>query len=334
LSARDTADMQTLLEVENLRTYFRTRDGVIKAVDDISFSVDEGSTLGIVGESGCGKSMTALSILQILPPPGKIESGTIRYNSKNGPVDIAKLNTRSREMQNIRGNEIGMIFQDPMTAFCPVYTIGDQIVEALVLHQGVSRKDARVRTIEALGKVGISAPAQRIDEYPHELSGGIRQRAMIAMALSCNPSLLLADEPTTSLDVTISAQIIRLLRDLQMELHMAIIIITHNLGVISEMANHVAVMYMGKVVEFSTLRNVFHAPKHPYTLGLLGSIPLINRGGKVDLVPIQGQIPDKDELIAGCIFSPRCPFRMGKCSELPPVKQLGDNHQVRCWLYD
>lgn len=325
-----------LLEVNGLKTYFHTEEGVVKAVDDVSFNLKRGETLGVVGESGCGKSITSLSIMQLVPrPKGKIESGLIEYygnDETEKPISILSLGPQSPEMRAIRGNEIAMIFQEPMTSLNPLYTIGNQIIEAVLLHQDVDKSAAREKAIEMLRLVGISAPEKRVDEYPHELSGGMRQRAMIAMALSCNPSLLIADEPTTALDVTIEAQILRLMKELQNELGMSIMIITHDLGVIGEMADRVIVMYAGKIVEKATTDDIFYNPKHPYTKGLLNSIPRIGR--KKRLVPIQGTVPSLYQLPKGCYFQPRCPEAKEICKrQEPPTLELGEEHSVKCWLF-
>ncbi|MFQ6033378.1 MAG: ABC transporter ATP-binding protein, partial [Candidatus Bipolaricaulia bacterium] len=310
---------ETLIELNNLKTYFYTEDGVVHAVDGVNFSIGRQKTLGVVGESGCGKSVTGLSIMGLVPmPPGKIVEGEILYHRNGNIVDITKLNPKGKEIRSIRGNEIAMIFQEPMTSLNPVYTIGNQIMEAIILHQKVHKKEARVRAIQMLEAVGIPSPEQRVDEYPHQLSGGMRQRAMIAMALSCNPSLLIADEPTTALDVTIQAQILELMKKLQEEFRMAIMMITHNLGVVAETSDDVVVMYMGKVVEQSDVRRVFHNSKHPYTQGLMKSIPsLVKR--KERLEPIKGVVPDPYDLPPGCVFNPRCPYAMEICvKEEPP----------------
>ena len=292
--------MATLLEVRDLRTQFRTDDGIARAVDGVSFSLDRGRTLGIVGESGCGKSVTSLSIMRLIPdPPGEIVSGEIRFDGRD------LLGLPEREMRKVRGNEISMIFQEPMTSLNPVFTCGSQIEEAIVLHQGVSTGEARNRAIEMLRLVGIPSPEQRVDEYPHQLSGGMRQRVMIAMALSCNPSLLIADEPTTALDVTIQAQILELLNRLQEELEMAVILITHDLGVIAGVADDVAVMYAGQIVEFGDVESIFENPRHPYTKGLLRSIPQMGR--RVDrLHTIAGTVPSATRFPSHCRFADRC----------------------------
>jgi oligopeptide/dipeptide ABC transporter ATP-binding protein len=327
-------EKRVILEVEDLKTYFHTRDGVVKAVDGISFSIHNGEVLGIVGESGCGKSVTAHSILQLVSPLGKISGGHIYYYRNGSRTDIASLSPRDAKIRAIRGNEIAMIFQEPMTSLSPVYTIGNQISEAILLHQDVNKAEARKRTIELLDRVGISAPTQRYDQYPHQLSGGMCQRAMIAMALSCNPSLLIADEPTTALDVTIQAQILTLLRDLQSEFHMAILLITHDLGVVAEMVDTVAVMYLGQIVEHTDIHSLFHAPKHPYTVSLLNSTPVIQAGDRQRLATISGSVPNALLVPKACRFASRCPYRFAKCDAEPPVTQVDDNHRVQCWLYE
>jgi oligopeptide/dipeptide ABC transporter ATP-binding protein len=325
--------MATLIEVKDLKTYFYTEDGVVRAVDGITFTIEQQKTLGIVGESGCGKSVTALSVMGLVPmPPGKIVEGEILYHRDGNVTNLTKLNPKGKEYRSIRGNEIAMIFQEPMTSLNPVYTIGNQIMEAIILHQKVNKKEARKRAIEALEEVGIPLPEQRVDEYPHQLSGGMRQRAMIAMALSCNPSLLIADEPTTALDVTIQAQILELIKDLQKRFKMSLMIITHNLGVIAEMADDVVVMYMGKAVEEADVRSTFHDPLHPYTQGLMNSIPSLAER-KERLVPIKGVVPDPYDLPQGCVFAPRCPKVMTVCEKDPPWIEVKPKHWARCWLY-
>jgi oligopeptide/dipeptide ABC transporter ATP-binding protein len=326
---------QPLLEISGLSTIFPTDDGIVRAVNDVSFSIARGQTLGVVGESGCGKSVTGLSILQLVPSPGRIEAGKILYYRKSepAPIDIAAQSSRGELMRSIRGNEIAMIFQEPMTSLNPVYTIGSQIAEAVTLHQRVSKKEARNRAIEMLAKVGIPGPRQRIDEYPHQLSGGMRQRAMIAMALCCNPSLLIADEPTTALDVTIQAQALDLMRALQEEMGMAIMMITHDLGVIAEMAGEVVVMYAGRVVEKGSLEDIFYNPLHPYTRGLLASIPVLGKRTKNPLRPIPGTVPHPLALPKGCSFRSRCSERLPICAEMPELKTIEPGHAVRCWLH-
>ncbi len=321
-----------LLRVSGLQTQFTTEAGLIRAVDGVDFDLDRGETLGIVGESGCGKSVTALSVMQLVQAPrGRIAGGRIELFRSGAPVDITALDPQSAEMRAIRGREIAMIFQEPMTSLNPIFTIGEQIMEAVILHQGLDRKQARERAIGMLERVGLSSPAQQVDEYPHQLSGGMRQRVMIAMALSCDPSLLIADEPTTALDVTIAAQILELMKGLQASSGMSIVMITHNLGVIGEMCRRVLVMYLGKVVEEGTTDDIFYQPKHPYTQGLLRSIPQI--GLKQRLSPISGTVPSMADLPAGCAFAPRCPHVMPVCGEPPPMLELGTGHRARCWLY-
>lgn len=294
--------MSKLLEVKNLKTYFYTDDGIAKAVDDVSYDIDRGETLGLVGESGCGKSVSALSIMRLIPdPPGRIVGGEILFKGK----DIVKMS--EEEIEDMRGNDIAMIFQEPMTSLNPVFTCGDQIDEAVMLHQKVSKEEAKKRSIEMLRLVGIPAPEQRYREYPHQLSGGLRQRVMIAMALSCNPEILIADEPTTALDVTVQAQILELIKKLQDELGMGVIMITHDLGVIAEVTNRVAVMYASKVVEYSTSEEIFYNPKHPYTLGLLSSIPKLNKGQQ-RLATIEGNVPAATNYPKGCHFCTRCKY--------------------------
>jgi len=324
---------ETLIEVRDLKTYFYTEDGVVRAVDGVSFQLERQKTLGIVGESGCGKSQTALSIMGLVPmPPGKIISGQVIYHRNGNEIDLTKLDPKGKEYRSIRGNEIAMIFQEPMTSLNPVYTIGNQIMEAIMLHQRVNRREARERAIEMLRQVGIPMPEQRIDEYPHQLSGGMRQRAMIAMALSCNPQLLIADEPTTALDVTIQAQILELIKGLQEQYRMSLMMITHNLGVIAETSDDVVVMYMGKVVEYAPVEAIFHNPKHPYTQGLMESIPALTKK-KERLKPIKGVVPDPYNVPKGCPFKTRCPYVMDICNEMPPLEETDPGQKVACWLY-
>ena len=326
-----------LLSVKNLRTNFFQDEGVTKAVDGASFDVSPGKTLGIVGESGCGKSVTAQSILRIVDRPGKIVDGEIVLTRENGSqTDLVKLDANGREMRSIRGGDIGLVFQEPMTSFSPVHTVGTQLMEAVVLHTGVNAKEARRRGIEALRSVGIPKPERRIDEYSFELSGGLRQRAMIAVALSCDPRLLIADEPTTALDVTTQAQILDLLRKLQQDLGMAIMLITHNLGVVAEMADDVVVMYLGRVVEQGNVDDIFHDPKHPYTKALLQSIPSIDSVPRQKLPTISGSIPHPFNRPKGCPFHPRCAsFMPGRCdAEEPQLKPIGEGRQVSCFLYE
>jgi peptide/nickel transport system ATP-binding protein len=324
-----------LLQIENLKTYFHTLDGTVRAVDGVSLEVKPGRTLGLVGESGCGKSVTAFSILRLLPKRiSQIVEGKILYYHNNGgsPIDMVKLDSDGELIRSIRGNDISMIFQEPLTSLSPVHTVGSQIAEAVELHQKVGKKAARERTIHMLEQVGIPSAAQRFDEYPNQFSGGMRQRAMIAMSLSCTPRLLIADEPTTALDVTIQAQILELMQSLQDKLGMAILIITHDLGVIAEMADDVAVMYMGKVVESGDVRTIFNRPLHPYTVGLMRSIPKIGLKGR--LTPIPGSVPDPFSIPVGCAFYPRCPApKKPVCGEEVPLVEVEPGHKVRCTLY-
>jgi oligopeptide transport system ATP-binding protein len=321
--------MAPLLQVRNLKTQFFTQDGVVQAVNDVSFEVNEGETLGIVGESGCGKSVSMLSIMRLIPqPPGKIVGGQVLFESK----DLLKLS--DEEMRKVRGNRIAMIFQDPMTSLNPVLNIGQQISEAVTLHLGLSRSQARKRTIELLEMVGIPDAAGRVDDYPHQFSGGMRQRVMIAMGLSCNPDLLIADEPTTALDVTIQAQIVDLVQNLKRTLGMAVIWITHDLGVVAGLADRVIVMYAGFIIEKASVKELYQDPRMPYTLGLLRSIPRLDANRQTRLTPIQGLPPDLIKLPAGCPFSPRCPFVIDRClAERPPLVQAGTpEHLAACWV--
>jgi oligopeptide/dipeptide ABC transporter ATP-binding protein len=331
------ADVSTILEVKGLKTYFFLETGTVRAVDGVDFNLSRKTTLGLVGESGCGKSITAMSIMRLIQsPPGKIVDGHIflRQNGGDQVTDIAELNPRGPEMRSIRGGQIAMVFQEPMTSLNPLYTVGAQIAESVQLHQKVGRKGAMERALEMLSKVQISSPKQRLHEYPHQLSGGMRQRVMIALALSCNPAILIADEPTTALDVTVQAQILDLMRELQNDFGSSIIMITHNLGVVSQMADHVAVMYLGKIVEYSDVRNVFHTPLHPYTVGLLNSVPVFGKKGKKMLVPIEGMVPTPTETIVGCAFAPRCPRVKSICREQEPIlREIQPDHQAACWLY-
>lgn len=326
---------QVLLEIKNLKTYFFYDEGTVKAIDGINFKIVKGKTLGVVGESGCGKSVTAQSILRILGPRGEIVEGEIILYRDGEKIDLTKLNPQGEEIRKIRGKDITMIFQEPMTSLAPVYTIGDQIMEAILLHQDVTEEQARQIAIEMLRKVGIPKPEERIDAYPFELSGGMRQRAMIAMALSCNPSLLIADEPTTALDVTIQAQILDLMRSLQEEIGMAIMMITHNMGVIAEMADDVVVMYLGKIVEGAYVNDIFYDPKHPYTIALLKSIPKVGKKVRARLESIKGMVPDPYNLPSGCRFHTRCPsYIRGVCEKgEPPEIEVAPGHRASCFLY-
>ena len=313
-----------LLEVEDLQTYFYTDIGVARAVDDVSFSIAAGETLGVVGESGCGKSVTALSIMGLIPkPPGKIVSGSIHFEGR----DLIKIS--ESELRKVRGNSISMIFQEPMTSLNPVYTVGDQIIEGILVHQDMHPRDARARAIEMLQKVGISAPELRVDEYPHQMSGGMRQRVMIAMALASEPTLLIADEPTTALDVTIQAQILELINGLQEESGMSVLLITHDLGVVAETCDRVVVMYAGKVVELADVVTLFGKPAHPYTGALFRSLPDISRRENV-LKTIPGMVPSAFEFADGCRFQARCNYATDICAEEPPLVDLGAGHKVAC----
>jgi len=318
---------KTILDVKDLRTYFYTRDGVVRSVDGVSFSVSEGETLAIVGESGCGKSVTSLSLLRLIPsPPGKIVSGSVLYHGK----DLLKLS--DDEMRDIRGDKISMIFQEPMTSLNPVITVGRQIGEVLELHRHCSKEEAHDRILELLKLVNIPEPERRMNEYPHQLSGGMRQRIMIAMALACDPEILIADEPTTALDVTIQAQILNLMRELRDRTRAAIILITHDLGVVAEMAQRVVVMYAGRKVEEASVYDLFAKPMHPYTLGLLNSMPRLDDASSKRLVEIPGMVPSMRTEIIGCAFAPRCSEVSERCLlESPALKDYGNEHSVACW---
>ncbi len=319
----------SLLEVKDLRVGFKTDDGFVGAVNGLSYSVEGGSTLGIVGESGSGKSVNALSIMRLIPmPPGRIDGGTI---SLRGDNLLAKTEP---EMRKIRGNDIAMIFQDPMTSLNPVLTVGDQIAESVQIHLKMSKKDALAKTIDMLRLVRIPLPEKRVREYPHQLSGGMRQRVMIAMALSCDPDVLIADEPTTALDVTIQAQILELMKEMQERLGSAIVMITHDLGVVAETCKYVLVMYAGNMVEYGSAEDIFSRPKHPYTLGLLASLPRLDDKEQTRLIPIEGQPPNLLRLPPGCSFAPRCKYRMPICDTPVPSYDFGGGHLARCFLYD
>ena len=326
---------ETVLEIENLKTHFFTAGGVVRAVDGVSYAVCSGETLGVVGESGCGKSVTALSVLRLVAsPPGRIVGGAIRFAGRN------LLDLTEREMEAIRGNDISMIFQEPMTSLNPLMTVGRQISEAIALHQGLSRHEAFVQAVEMLRRVHIPEAERRVHAYPHQLSGGMRQRVMIAMALSCGPRVLIADEPTTALDVTIQAQILDLMRELQDRLGTAIILITHDLGVVAENADRVVVMYAGRKVEEASAKALFESPGHPYTLGLLGSIPNLEVAAqtntrRVRLSEIKGMVPSLADLPKGCTFAPRCGFATNECNaQYPPLVQHRPGHWVSCWHAD
>jgi peptide/nickel transport system ATP-binding protein len=318
---------QALLDIQQLKTYFYTENGIVPSVDDVSFQLQKGETVAIVGESGCGKSVTSLSVMGLVSAPGKIVGGKILFEGK----DLTKVS--NREMRKIRGNEIAMIFQEPLTSLNPVFTVGSQVAEAIILHQNASKEEAKLKTIELLKKVGIPRAEKVYSSYPHSLSGGMRQRVMIAMALSCNPKLLIADEPTTALDVTIQAQILHLMKELSRDNETAILLITHDLGVVAEMVDRVIVMYAGQVVEQTDVFTLFREPKHPYTQGLLKSTPKIHEL-KDELESIEGAVPTPAEMPKGCKFHPRCPFAMEQCvTDEPNLSEVEAGHQVRCWLY-
>jgi oligopeptide/dipeptide ABC transporter ATP-binding protein len=319
-----------ILEIENLQTQFFTSAGTVRAVDGISYTVDEGEAVAIVGESGCGKSVSALSILRLIPdPPGRVVGGSIRFMG----LDLLELS--DEEIRKVRGRRIAMVFQEPMTSLNPVLTIGLQLTETLEHHLGMPREAARARAVELLGMVGISDPERRLDQYPHHLSGGMRQRVMIAMALCCEPELIIADEPTTALDVTIQAQILELMRDLTKRLGVALIIITHNLGVVARYADRVNVMYAGKIIEQGSAQQIYHEPCHPYTLGLLHSVPRMDQPRKAKLDPIEGQPPDLTRLGEGCAFLPRCRYAIERCAnEIPALEPVAEGHTSACWQKD
>ncbi|MEE9203961.1 MAG: ABC transporter ATP-binding protein [Nitrospirales bacterium] len=333
MSSEHTGATETILELRDLKTHFHTPEGVVKAVDGVSYTLQAGETLGVVGESGCGKSVTALSILGLIPqPPGVIFGDGIHFDGR----DLTTL--PQRELRHIRGNQISMIFQEPMTSLNPVLTIGFQIAEALTLHQGMTRNEAMDRAAEMLDLVGIPLPRQRVKEYPHQLSGGMRQRVMIAMALSCHPKILLADEPSTALDVTIQAQILDLMQQLKEETGTAIILITHDLGLVAETCERIVVMYAGKVVEEAPVDDIFENPLHPYTVGLLNSIPKLRttprHGARLRLQEIPGVVPSLNRLPTGCTFNPRCPKAFDDCArQEPELREVAPGHQVRCFLY-
>ena len=328
---------ENTLEINNLKVHFKTLDGIVRGIDGVTFNVRNGETLGLVGESGCGKSVTAHSIMRLLPKIATIPDGEVLFRRQDGEeVDMTKIDPSGNKIRKIRGNEIAMIFQEPMTSLSPLHTIGDQITETIILHQNVDKQEAVERAVAALEAVRIANPREIINSYPHQYSGGMRQRAMIAMALSCNPSILLADEPTTALDVTIQAQILDLMRKLQEEFESAIIMITHNLGVINETADRIAVMYMGKIVEIADRRTIFKRPAHPYTVGLMQSVPEMGALERKRLHPIPGMIPDPFNVPEGCAFYPRCPAAKSSACQNPdgvPLVEVEPGHQVRCTLY-
>ena len=322
--------MATLMKVSGLETQFFTEDGIVKAVDGVEYDLEEGETLGLVGESGCGKSVSALSILRLIPnPPGRIVGGEVMFEGQ----DLLKLS--EEDMRHIRGNRISMVFQEPMTSLNPILTIGRQITEPLELHMSMNGQQAEERAIELLGLVGIPDAAARINDYPHQFSGGMRQRVMIAMALSCNPKLLIADEPTTALDVTIQAQVLELMQRAAKEVGASLIVITHNLGVVARYADRVNVMYAGKIIERGSARDIYKNPKHPYTLGLLKSVPRLDEPRKEMLSPIEGMPPDLVDLPPGCSFRARCTYAVDRCAEeVPPLAPVGEGHSAACWESD
>ena len=323
--------LSILLEVNDLRTSFNTETGVINAVNGVSFSVEREKTLGVVGESGCGKSVMSLSIMQLIRHPGKIESGEIFFHRKGSSVDLTKMEPMGDEMRSIRGNEIAMIFQEPMTSLNPVFSIENQLTESIRVHQRLKQNDAHDKAVEMLRAVGISSPEARIKEYPHHLSGGMRQRVMIAMALSCNPALLIADEPTTALDVTIQAQVLKLMNDLRADFQASILFITHDLGVIAHMADDVIIMYLGQIVEKGSVEDILLNPKHPYTIGLMNSIPSMTSKKTDRLIPIEGIVPQVPSF-QGCEFETRCPQKMEVCRHrVPTLEEIASNHYVACW---
>lgn len=322
---------EIVLSVKNIKTYFYTNQRCNKAVNGVSFDIKKGKTLCIVGESGCGKSVTASSIMRLLPKLSRIEEGEIIYYSDKGPVKINELVKNGKEMRRIRGEEIAMIFQDPMTALNPVFTVGYQIIENLRNHKNISRRNAKKETVKLLRDMGIPLPENRVDEYPFQYSGGMRQRAMIAMAMSCSPKILIADEPTTALDVTIQAQIFELMEKLKVENDTAIMLITHDMGVVAELADDVAVMYMGNIIESGSLEEILSAPAHPYTKALLESIPVLGKGRNQKIEPIRGNTPDPYDRPKGCQFEPRCDYACDKCAVMPSEELLGGTHVVRCW---
>jgi len=320
--------MPPLLSVKDLKTYFYTEEGVVKAVDGVTYDVQEGETLALVGESGCGKSVSAMSILRLIPfPPGRIVDGEVLFDGE----DILKMD--DTEIRRVRGNRISMVFQEPMTSLNPVLTIGKQLTEAIELHLKLDKEAANARAVQLLEMVGVAEAERRINDYPHQFSGGMRQRVMIAMAMACNPRLLIADEPTTALDVTIQAQVLEVMARLSREFGTAVIIITHNLGVVARYADRVNVMYAGKIIETSTAEKVYGDPRHPYTLGLLNSVPRLDQASGEKLIPIEGLPPDLGHLPPGCAFYPRCTYRIDKCrEEYPPLQMVAENHYAACWV--
>ena len=325
---------ETIISVKDLKTFFYTNQRCNKAVNGVSFQIKKGKTLCIVGESGCGKSVTASSIMQLLPRLSRIESGEILYNGPEGEIRIDRLKKNGKKMRSLRGADIAMIFQDPMTALNPVYSIGFQIGENLSYHLAMNKKQVKTRSVEALQEMGIPLPEQRVNEYPHQYSGGMRQRAMIAMAMSCHPKVLIADEPKTALDVTIQAQIFELIETLKRDHNTAVLLITHDMGVVTELADDVAVMYMGNIVESGTVEDVLRTPAHPYTKALLSSIPVIGRGKNQEIEPIRGSTPDPLDRPPGCQFHPRCDSASDQCLTMPEDREITATHAVRCWHYE
>lgn len=324
-----------ILSINNLKTQFHVGKRIVKAVDGVTLNVRRGKTLGLVGESGCGKSVTAHTVMQLLPKQAIIPEGEILFRPEGGhEVNMVKLKRNGKQLRAIRGKQIAMIFQDPMSSLNPVYRIGDQIVENMQQHEKISKKDALKKAIEMMELLGIPQASDRVKDYPHQFSGGMKQRVMIALGMICNPELLIADEPTTALDVTIQAQILELMQRVQQQFGFTIIIITHNMGIVADMADDIAVMYMGKIVEFGTKEDIFLRPSHPYTQALLKSVPVLGNGGKDQLEPIRGQTPDPSDIPEGCAFRPRCDFAMDKCTCDAPNVDVADGHRVRCWLYE
>ncbi len=323
-----------ILRVKDLKTFFYTNERCNRAINGVSFDIKKGKTLSIVGESGCGKSVTASSIMQLLPDLSRIEEGEITYFSENGEIRIDKLKKNGKTMRKLRGSDIAMIFQDPMTALNPVYSIGFQIMENLRAHTDMTKKQAKARAIEMLSLMGIPNPEQRVNEYPHQFSGGMRQRAMIAMAMSCNPKVLIADEPTTALDVTIQAQIFELMMNLKKDFDTAILLITHDMGVVNEVSDDMAVMYMGNIVESGGTKQVIRDPAHPYTKALLQSIPILGKGRNQKLEPIRGSTPDPYQRPVGCQFRDRCDYATEECMVMPPEEVIAPGHMVRCWNHE
>lgn len=336
-ATRSQPSNDPILQIEDLQVHFFLERATVKAVNGVTLTLNRNSTLGVVGESGCGKSVTAHSIMRLVKsPPGKVVGGTIRYRPRDSAedVELTALDPKGAAIRDIRGREIAMIFQEPMTSLNPLQTVGSQIAESVSLHQRVSQREALERATEMLHRVRIAAPEQRVREYPHQLSGGMRQRVMIALALSCNPQMLIADEPTTALDVTVQAQILDLMNNLRDEFDSSIMLITHNLGVVSQMCDHIAVMYLGKVVEYGSARAIFRHALHPYTEGLLNSVPVLGQRQR-QLVPIEGMVPNASDTIEGCAFADRCPHTMTVCrQEVPPLREVEGGHWAACWLHE